>query len=64
MIIIEFGKDLFHDGLSEKGSLGIDSELLTILRDCSHLTVIQIDDLPVLAHKGCLLLFQIFRIYA
>ena len=64
MIIVKFRKDFFHYGFSEQYSLGIDPELLTILRDCSHLTVIQIDDLPVLAHKGCLLLFQIFRIYA
>ena len=64
MIIIQFGQDLLHYRLAEQDSLGADTEPVTVLPDCSHLTVIQIDDLPVAAHQRLLLLFEIFRINA
>ena len=62
MIVIQFGQDLFHYCLTEKHCLSPYAELVTILSDRSHLTIIQIDDLPVLTHKSFLLLLQIFRI--
>ena len=64
MIILKLGQDLLHYGLAEKNGLGTYPELLAILSDGSHLAVIQIDDLPVTADKGSLLLLEIFRIYA
>ena len=63
MIVIQFGQDLFHYCLTEKHCLSPYAELVTILSDRSHLTIIQIDDLPVLTHKSFLLLLQIFGIH-
>lgn len=62
MIIIQLGQHFFHDSFTEKHRLGPYTELLTVLSDCRHLTVIQIDYLPVLTHKGLFLLLEIFRI--
>ena len=64
MIIVKFRQDLLHYSFAEKHSLRTDTELVTILLNGSHLTIIQIDDLPMSAHKGFLLLLQIFGIYA
>ena len=63
MIIVEFRQDLLHYSFAEKHSLRTDTELVTILLDGSHLTIIQIDDLPMLAYKRCLLFLEILRIY-
>ena len=63
MIIVKFRQDLLHYSFAEKHSLRTDTELVTILLNGSHLTIIQIDDLPVPAHKSLFLLLQIFRIY-
>lgn len=62
MIIIQLGQYLFHDCFTEKHRLGPYAELLAVLPDRRHLAVIQIDDLPMLTHKGLLLLLEIFRI--
>ena len=64
MVIIQFGKYLFHDSFTEKNGPRTYPELLAILPDRRHLTVIQIDDLPVLAHKRLLLFPEIVRVYA
>ena len=64
MIIFKFRQHLLHYGLAEENSLSPYPEFVAILTYCSHLTVIQIDDLPVTADKGSLLLLEIFRIYA
>ena len=63
MIIVKFRQDLLHYSFAEKYGLRTHTELVTILLDGSHLTIIQIDDLPMLAYKRCLLLLEILRIY-
>ena len=62
MRVVQLFQYLFHDGFTEQDSLCTYAELVTILSDCSHLTVIQIDNLPMLTHQSLLLLLQIFRI--
>ena len=62
MVLIQFLQNLFHYGTTEKRTLCTYTKLLTILTDCSHLAVIQIDNLPVATHKRGFLLFQIFGI--
>lgn len=64
MTVIQLRQHLLHYGLTEKYSLGPYTEPVAILPDGSHLTIIQIDDLPVSAHKSLLLLLEIFRVYA
>ena len=64
MAIIQFLQHLFHNGLTEEHRLCAHTELLTILAYSCHLIIIQIDNLPMTAHKSCFLLFQIFGIYA
>ena len=63
MIIVKFRQDLLHYSFAEKYGLRAHTKLVTILLNGSHLTVIQIDDLPMLAYKRCLLLLEILRIY-
>lgn len=63
MIIIQFRKHLLHYGFAEEHSLRAHPEFLTIPFNGSHLTVVQIYHLPMLSHKRCLLLLQIFRIH-
>ncbi len=62
MIVIKFRQYLLHYGLSKENRLGVDTKLVTVLLNGSHLTVIQVDDLPVLPHKSLLLLLYVFRI--
>ncbi len=62
MVIVKFRQNLLHNGLAEKHSLRTHTELVAILSYGSHLAVIQIDYLPVPAHKSRLLLLHIFRI--
>ena len=64
MIIVQLGEDLLHDRLPVQHCLCTHAELLTIAVYGSHLAIIKIDDLPMSAHKGFLLLLQIFGIYA
>ena len=64
MVVIQFGKHLFHYRFPEQNCLRAHAEAFTILSDGSHLAVIQIYHLPVTTHKGFLLLLQILRIYA
>ena len=64
MIIIQFRKYFLHNGFPEKNRFGSHPEFVTILSDCCHLTIIQINDLPVATHQRLLLLLQIFRIDA
>ena len=63
MVIVKFRQDFLHYSLAEKHSLRTYTKLVTILLNGSHLTIIQIDDLPMLAYKRCLLLLEILRIY-
>ena len=63
MIIVKFRQDLLHYSFAEKYGLRTHTELVTILLNGSHLAIIQIDDLPMLAYKRCLLLLEILRIY-
>ena len=62
MVVIQLRQDLLHDRLTVKDCLCPYPELLTITINGSHLTVIQIDNLPMLTHQSLLLLLQIFRI--
>ena len=64
MVIVQFRQDLLHYGLSVKHSLGTYPELFTITVNGSQLTVIQVDDLSMLAHERFLLLLKIFRIHS
>ena len=64
VIIVQLGENLLHDRFSVQHCLCAYTELLTIAVYGSHLAIIQIDDLPMSAHKGFLLLLQIFGIYA
>lgn len=64
MVVIQFRKHLFHYRLPEQDSLRAHTEPFTILSDGSHLTIIQIDNLPVTADKSFLLLLEILRIYS
>ena len=63
MIIFKFRQHLFHYGLAEKNRLRPYPELVAILTYCSHLAVIQINDLPVTTNQSLFLLLQIVRIY-
>ena len=62
MVLIQFLQNLFHYGATEERTLCAYTELLTILAYSRHLIIIQIDNLPMTAHKSCFLLFQIFGI--
>ncbi len=62
MVIVKFRQNLFHYGFTEEHGLRTHTEFVAILSYGSHLAVIQIDDLPVPAHKSLLLLLHIFRI--
>ena len=62
MIVFKFGENLFHYSLSEQNSFCPNPEFVTILIYGSHLTVIQIDNLPMPAYERSLLLLEIFRI--
>ena len=62
MIVVQFLQDLFHYGTTEERTLCAYTKLLTILAYSCHLIIIQIDNLPMTAHKSCFLLFQIFGI--
>lgn len=62
MVVLKFGKDLFHDGFAAESGLGMDTELFTIALHSRHLQVVQIDNLPMAAHESLPLLFQIIRI--
>ena len=64
MIVVQFREHLLNDGLTEQGGFRIYTELVTISPYGSHLAVIEVDNLTMPAHKGCLLLFQIFRIHS
>lgn len=63
MIVIQFLQYLFHYRLPVKSGLCPYTELVAILINGSHLTVIQIDNLPMLTHQRFLLLLEIFRIH-
>jgi len=62
MTVIQFFQYLFHDGFTEEDCLCAHTKLLAILIYCFHLLVIQINDLPVMAHKRCLLFLEIFGV--
>ena len=62
MVIIQFGQDLLHYSLAEKYGLCTYTELVTILLNGSHLTIIQVNNLSVPTHKSSFLLLEIFRI--
>ena len=64
MVVLEFGEDFFRDGFAVEDGPGVDIEAAAILLYGGHFTVIEVDDLPVTAHKGGLLLFEIFWIYS
>ncbi len=64
MVVIQFGKHLFHYRFPEQNCLRAHAEAFTILSDGSHLAVIQIYHLPVAADKSFLLLLEILRIYS
>ena len=64
MIVIQFLEYLFHNRLSEQHSLRTHTELVAVLLNGSHLTVIQIDDLPVLTYQRLLLLLQVLGIHS
>lgn len=62
MVVLEFGEDFFHDGFAVEDGPGVDIEAAAILVYGGHFAVVEIDDLPVTAHEGGLLLFEIFGI--
>ncbi len=62
MVVFEFGDDLFHYGLAEKRSSGLDLEHVAIPFNCSYFPVIQIYDLPVPANQRIMLLLQVLGI--
>ena len=64
MVVIQFRQHFLHNGLTEKNRFGSHPESVAILSDCCHLTIIQIDDLPMATHQRLLLLLQVFRIDA
>ena len=51
MIIVKFRQDLLHYSFTEKYGLRTHTELVAVLLNGSHLTVIQIYDLPVPAYQ-------------
>ena len=63
MIIIQFLENLFHDSFTEEDRLCAYTKLLTILIDCIHLLVIQVDDLPVTTYQRRFLFLEIFGIH-
>ena len=63
MIIIQFLQYLLHYSLSEKNGLCTHTELVAVLFNCSHLTIIQVDNLPMLTYKRLLLLLEVLRIH-
>lgn len=63
MVVIQFGKHLLHYRFTVKHRPCAYTESLAITVYGSDLTVIQIDDLSMPAHKRSLLFLQIFRIH-
>ena len=64
MIVVQFREHLLNDGFTEQDGFRVYTELLTISPDGGHFAVIEIYHLSMTTHKGCLLLFQIFRIHS
>lgn len=61
MVLIQPGKDTFHDGLPVQSRLGGNLELTAIFVYGGEFLVIQIDDLPVGAFQGSSLLVEEIR---
>ena len=64
MRVVQLFQHLLHDSFPEENCLRTDTKLVAILSDCSHLTIIQIDNLSMTTHKSRLLLLKIFRVDA
>ncbi len=62
MIVIQFLQYLLHYSFPEQHRLSSYAELIAILPDCRHLTVVQIYDLSMATHQRLLLLLKIVRI--
>ena len=64
MIVIQFGKNFFHNGLAIQRGFCVYTELLAVSVYGSKFAVVKIYNLPVLAYQRGLLLLEILRIHA
>ena len=55
MIVFKLREYLLHDRFSEKNRFCPYPEFVTVLIDSSHLTIIQVDNLPMATHQRFLL---------
>ena len=64
MVLIQLGKDLFHDGFTHEGGAGVDAEAGAVLFNGGKFAVVEIQDVAVLAQEHLLLLFEVFGVYS
>ncbi len=64
MRVVQLFQYLLHDSFTEQNGPGTYPKFVTIMSDCRHFTVVQVDNLTMAAHKRCLLFFKIFRIHS
>lgn len=62
MIVFKLREYLLHNRFSEKNRFCPYPEFVTVLINRSHLTIIQVDNLPMPAYKRSLLLLEVLRI--
>lgn len=63
MVLIQLGKDLFHDGFPKEGGAGLYAEEGAVLIDCREFMVIEEKDMAVSAKKRRPLLLEILGIH-
>gem|GEM_PF-5464581 len=63
MIVLQFGEDLLHNNTAQGRALGMYLELLAVGIDGCRLLLVEVNDLPVLAHERSFLLVQKVRRY-
>lgn len=62
MLLVQAFEHALHDGLTKESRLGRHLEQAAVLIYCRHFFFVKQDYLPLIAHKGSLLLFEKVRI--
>ena len=64
MILLQFGEDFGHDGLTEEGGFGVHLEAGAILVNGGELTGVEIEHIAVFPEQQFALLLQVGGVYA
>ena len=64
MVLVQFGEDLVHDGLTEKDRFRMDLEAIAVLVHGLHFLVVEIEDIAVLAEERRFLFLEIGGVHA